>query len=176
MDPPLAPTVRGLACPPAPPSDPCYGNLRVSWGNCDAWKPQKVGGCGWTRCPRNSDLSHIAQDTARAWFRGVGAHCADFGAFCRLFGPFLGHIVEWKGTKGLFGTVKSSRTWSVATASLCSAVLTEFRGRFGPKKAVLGHKMRSFGRAHPHLAPPPRGATGEFLAENLDLARALPRL
>ena len=55
-------------------------------------------------------------------------------------------------------------------------VRTGFRGRFGPKKAVLGHKMRSFGRAPPDVAPPPRGATGVFLAENLDLARAPPRL
>ena len=44
------------------------------------------------------------------------------------------------------------------------------------KKAVLGHKMRSFGRAPPDLAPLPRGATGAFLAQNLDLARAPPRL
>ena len=108
---------------------------------------------------------------------GVMVHIAQilvlFGAF---FGPFLGHIVQLKGTRGLFGTVKSSRTWSVATVSLRLAVLTGFRGRFGPKKAVLGHKMRSFGRAPPDLAPPPRGATGEFLAENLDLARPPPRL
>ena len=58
----------------------------------------------------------------------------------------------------------------------CLAVFTGFRGRFGPKKAVLGHKMRSFGRAPPDLAPPPRAATGEFLAQNLDLARPPPRL
>ena len=51
-------------------------------------------------------------------------------------------------------------------------ILTEFQGRFGPKKAVLGHKMRSFGMSPPNLAPPAPGATGEFLAENLDLARA----
>ena len=57
VDPPLAPTVRGLAGPPAAPSDHWYGSLRVSLGNSTAWKPQKVGGCGWTRCPRNSGLS-----------------------------------------------------------------------------------------------------------------------
>ena len=44
------------------------------------------------------------------------------------------------------------------------------------KKAVLGHKMRSFRRAPADLVPLPRGATGEFLAENLDLARAPPRV
>ena len=117
------PTVRGLAGPPAAPSDYWYGGLRVSLGDSEAWKPQKVGGCGWTRCPRNRTLSHVAQDTARSWFRGAGAHCADFGAFWRLFGPFLGHIVELEGTKGPFVTRKSSRTWSVAADCLLLAVL-----------------------------------------------------
>ena len=136
VDPPLAPTVRGLGCSPAPPIDHRYGGLGVSLGESQAWKPQKVGGCGWTRCPRNQILSHIAQDTARAWFRGVGAHCADFGAFWRLFGPFLGHIVELKGTRGLFDTVKSSGTCSVATASLRLGVSPGFGGYFGRKMAV----------------------------------------
>ena len=104
MDSPLAPAVRGPGCPPAPPSDHWYRGLGGSLGDSEAWKPQKVGGCGWTRCPRNSDLSHVAQDTALSWFRGVGVHCADFGAFWRLFGPFLGHIVESKGNTGLFDT------------------------------------------------------------------------
>ena len=110
VDPPLALAGRGPGCPPAAPSDHRYGGLGVSLGDSEAWKPQKVGGCGWTRCPRNWDLSHVVQDTARAWFRGVGAYCAVFGAFWRLFGPFLGHIVELKGTRGLFDTLKSSRT------------------------------------------------------------------
>ena len=176
VDPPLAPAVRGPGCPPAPPSDHWYGGLGGLLGDSETWKPQKVGARGWTRCPRNSDLSHVAQDTARSWFRGVGAHGADFGAFWRLFGPFLGHIVELGGNKELLVTVKSSRTWSVASVCLHLAVWTGFRGGFGPKKAVLGHKMRRFGRAPPELAPLPRGATGEFLAQNLDLARAPPRL
>ena len=85
VDPPLAPTVRGPGCPPAPPSDHWYGGLGGSLGDSEVWKPQKVGGCGWTRCPRNSDLSHVAQDTARAWFRGVGAHCAGFWGFLAPF-------------------------------------------------------------------------------------------
>ena len=106
VDPPLAPIVRGPGCPPAPPSDHWYRGLGGSVGDSEACKPQKVGGCGWTKCPGNSDLSHVAQDTARAWFRGVGAHGADFGAFWRLFGTFLGHVVQLKGTRGLFDTVK----------------------------------------------------------------------
>ena len=39
VDPPLAPTQRGLASPPAAPSDHWYGGLRVSLGCCEAWKP-----------------------------------------------------------------------------------------------------------------------------------------
>ena len=68
VDPPLAPTLRGLHCPPAPPSDHWYGGLGVSLGDFKACKPQKVGGCGWNKCPWNSVLSHVAQDTARSWF------------------------------------------------------------------------------------------------------------
>ena len=68
VDPPVAPTVRGPGCPPAPPSDHWYGALGGLLGDSEGWKPQKVGGWGWTRCPRNSDLSHVAQDTARSWF------------------------------------------------------------------------------------------------------------
>ena len=176
VDPPLAPAGRGPGCPPAAPSDHRYGGLRVSLGDSEGWKPQKVGGWGWTRCPRNRILSHVPQDTVRAWFRGVGAYCADFGAFCRLFGPFLGHIVELKGTRGLFDTAKSSRTCSVATVSLRLGVSPGFGGYFGRKMAVFGPKLRRFGRAPPDLAPPPRGTTGEFLAPKLDLARAPPRL
>ena len=96
-----------------------------------------------------------------------------FGAF---FGPFLGHIVELKGTRGLFDTAKSSRRWSVATVSLRLDVLPGYGGYFGRKKAVFGPKLRRFGRAPPDLAPPPRAATGEVLAQNLDLARPPPRL
>ena len=43
-------------------------------------------------------------------------------------------------------------------------------------RAVFGPKLRRFGRAPPDLAPPPRAATGEFLAPNSDLARPPPRL
>ena len=49
-------------------------------------------------------------------------------------------------------------------------------GLFWAKMAVFGPKLRRFGRAPPDLAPPPRAATGEFLAQNLDLARAPPRI
>ena len=126
VDPPLAPTVRGLASPPAAPSDHWYGGQRVSLGDSEAWKPQKLGGCRWTRCPRNWDLSHVTQDTARSWFRGAGAHCAVFGAFRHLSGPFLGHIVELGGNEGPLVIEKSSRTWIVAALCLPLAVLNPY--------------------------------------------------
>ena len=44
------------------------------------------------------------------------------------------------------------------------------------KNGVLWHGIRSFRRAPPELAPPPRGTTGEFLAQILDLATPPPRL
>ena len=108
---------------------------------------------------------------------GVLVHIAHIlGPFGRLFGPFLGPIVELKGSRGLFDTAKSSRTCSVATISLRLGVSPGFAGYFGRKMATFGPKLRRFGRAPPDLAPPPRAATGEFLAQNLDLARPLPRL
>ena len=118
-----------------------------------------MGGCGWTRCPRNRILSHVAQDMARAWFRGVGAHCAHFGAFWRLLGPFLGHIVELKGPRGLFDTLKSSRTCSVATVSLCFGVLPGFEAYFGRKWLFLAQNCADLGGHLPTLrhrpGPPP---------------------
>ena len=39
VDPPLAPTVRGLAGPPAAPSDHWYAGPRVSLGDSKAFKP-----------------------------------------------------------------------------------------------------------------------------------------
>ena len=49
-----------------------------------------------------------------------------FGAFWRLLGPFLGHIVELEGTKGPLVTVKSSRTWNVVAVCLRLAVLNPY--------------------------------------------------
>ena len=176
-DPALAPTVRGPACPPAPPSDHWYGGLGGSLGDSEAWKPQKVGSCGWTRCLRNSDLSHVPGNFRPVLGFGLWVRIAQvFGDFWRLFGPFLGHIVELKGTRELFDTSKSSRTCSVDTVSLRLVVSPGFWGCFGRKMAVFGPKVRRLGRAPPNLAPPPRAATGEFVAKHLDLARPLPRL
>ena len=99
-----------------------------------------------------------------------------FWGFLDPFGSFLGHIVKFKGTRGLFYTVKSSCTWSAPTVSLRLGVSPGFGGYFGRKMAVFGPKLHRFGRAPPDLAPPLRAATGEFLAQNLDLLKPPARL
>ena len=142
MDPPLAPTVRGPGYPPAPPSDHWYGGLGVSLGESEAHKPQKIGGCGWTRCPWNFGFEPRSPKYGPFLVLGCRGKC------CAQFGPFFGRfsdIAELEGSKGFFVTKKSEGTWSVQTVSLPLAVLTMFRGCFGPKKAVLGHKMCGFG-------------------------------
>ena len=153
MDPRLAPTVRGLGCPPAPPSDNWYGGLCVSLGDLEAWKPQKVGGCGWTRCPRNSVLSHIAQDMARSWFRACLTQTAHIQA---IFCHFWAVSRTYRGAKGqeraLFhGAIEAHRCNRV-TVPLCLAVLSGVRGHFGPKKAVLGGHLPTW-RPCPGVPP-----------------------
>ena len=96
-----------------------------------------MGGCGWTRCPRNRILSHVAKDMAYSWFVAVG--------IWSFWGPFWavsGHIIELEGRKELVDTGKSSRMWSVPTVSLRLAVLNVFQGFFGPKMAVFGPKLQ----------------------------------
>ena len=126
-----------------------------------------MGNCGWTRCPRNSDLSHVAQDTACSWFWGFLTHAVYIQA---IFSHFLGRsrdtIAELEGNKRLFAVRKARHTWPALTIFLRWSVLPGFQGPFGPKKAVLGHKMGTFRKSPPHLVPPSRGAIGTFLAEN----------
>ena len=68
LDPPLPPTARGLCCPPATQSDHWCEGVGISLGDSEAWKPQKVGGCGWNGCPQKLVWSQVTQDTARSWF------------------------------------------------------------------------------------------------------------
>ena len=60
--------------------------------------------------------------------------------------------------------------------SLRLSILNEFRDCFGPKKAVLGAHNAQFWEGTSQLGAPGPGRHGEFLAQNLDLARAPPRL
>ena len=94
VDPPLAPTVRGPGCPPAPPSDHWYGGLSGSLGDSEAWKPQKVGACRWTRCPQNYGFE--PRNPVYALSLVSGCWCA-LRRFLGLFGAFLGRFsdISW---------------------------------------------------------------------------------
>ena len=87
-----------------------------------------MGGCGWTRCPRHWFLSHVAQDTARSWFRGAGAHCAVFSGF---LAPF------WAVSRtycGIGGHQRAPGHWKVKPHLRCSSCL----GSFGCFEPLLG--------------------------------------
>ena len=71
LHPLMALTMRGPGYLLAPSSDHRVAGLVISLGDFEAWKPQKMGGCVWTRCPHGLDLSHVAQHTARSWFRAI---------------------------------------------------------------------------------------------------------
>ena len=91
------------------------------------------------------------------------------------FGSFNIHIMKLEGSKGLVVTGQSRRALIIANLSPPLSTLTRYQGRFGPKSIVFGHKMRGYGRAPPDLARPTAGTTGEFVAQNVDLARPQPR-
>ena len=120
-------------------------------GDSEAWYPQKVGGCGWSRCPQSSDLNHVAQDAACSRFRGRWIVLKwPFLAICL---PFLAQPVELEDKKGLcHGEVKAHVECRNRFPSFgCFAwVLGPF---WAKKKAVFGQKMCSFGRVPPDLAP-----------------------
>ena len=80
------------ACSLPQPSGPRYWGLGVRLGNSEGWKPQKVGGCGWSRCPRNRILSHVAQDMAYSWFVAVG--------IWSFWGPFWAVSGTYHGVRG----------------------------------------------------------------------------
>ena len=58
----------GLSPPPNPTHNGVAGIAEVRLGPYEVWKPQKVGVCAWERCPRNCDLSHVAQGTVKSRF------------------------------------------------------------------------------------------------------------
>ena len=74
------------------PSGPRYWGLGVRLGNSQGWKPQKVGGCGWSRWPRNRILSHVAKDMAYSWFVAVG--------IWSFRGPFWAVSGTYHGVRG----------------------------------------------------------------------------
>ena len=56
--------------------------------------------------------------------------------------------MELEGKKGLLVAGQSRCTCSVQTVCLRLVILIGFQGRFGPKKAALGHKISSFLEGH----------------------------
>ena len=81
-----------------------------------------------------------------------------FWGFLAPFWAVLGHIVELKGTRGLFDTVKSSRTWSVAAVCLRLGVSPGFGGYFGQKWLFLAQNSADLGGHLPtwrHRPGPP---------------------
>ena len=161
VDPLLARTVCGPCCPPAAPSDHWYGGLCVLLGDSEAWKPQKVGGCGWIWCPRNSVFSHVAQDTARSWFWACLSQTTHIWT---IFGHFWAVSRTYRGARGQERALCHGAIKAHVEFLNCFPSFGRFDWLSGPfwakKKAVFGAQNRNFGRAPPDLAPPPRGATG----------------
>ena len=157
VDPPLAPTVRGPGCPPAAPSDHRYGGLGVSLGDSEGWKPQKVGGCRRTRCPRNLVLSHVAQDTARSWFRGVWCTLHRFWGF---LAPFWAVSRTYRGARGQKGALCHG---AIEAHVECSNRLPSFRrfdwvsGPYWAKKVCLGAQNAQFWEGTSRLGAPAPG-------------------
>ena len=167
----FVPYLRKPGCPPAPPSDHTYAGLGVSLVKLEAWKPQKVGGCGWTRCPRNSVLSHVAQDTTRPWFRARSTQTAHIHAiFCRFWAVSRTH-------RGFRGQQRAVGHRAIEAHVECRNRLPSF-GRIKWVSGPIWAKKGCFGAQNVRLSEGTSrlGATGEFLAQNLDLERAPPRL
>ena len=157
VDPPLAPTVRMPGCPPAPPSEHWYGGLGVLLGDSEAWKPQKVGGCGWTRCPQNVVLSHVAEDTAHSWFWVCLTQRAHIQA---IFSHFWAVSRTYRGVRGQKRAVGHGATEAHVA---CSNRLPSFgrfewvSGPFGAKKGCFGAQNARFWEGTSRLGAPAPG-------------------
>ena len=151
---PLAPAVRGLRCPPAPPSDHWYEGLVGLLGDSEAWKPQQVGGCGWTRCPRNSDLSHAAQDTARSWGWGC------FDTIAHIQAIFLAVSRTYRGVRR---QERALCHGAIEAHVQCSNHFPSFgcfdwvSGRFWAKKGHFGAQSTQFLEGTSRLGAPAPG-------------------
>ena len=92
VDPFGHPPVWAWACSLPQPSGPRYWGVGARLGKSEGSKPQKVGGCGWSRCPRNRILSHVAKDMACSWFVAVG--------IWSFWGPFGAVSGTYHGVRG----------------------------------------------------------------------------
>ena len=157
VDPALAPTVPRLGCPPAAPSDHWYRGLGDSLGDSEASKPQKVGACGWTRCPRNLVLSHVAQDTARSWFRAYLTQLAHIQA---IFGHFWAVSRTNRGARGQQRALGHGAIEADVECSNCFPSFGRFDwllGPFWPKKGCFGAQNAQFWEGTSRLGAPAPG-------------------
>ena len=121
---------------PQPSGPRCWG-LGVCLGKFEGWKPQKVGGCRWTRCPRNHILSHVTKDMACSWFVAVG--------IWSFWGPFWDVSGTYHGVRGL----QRARWHGKAKPHVgCARALPLFGrfecvpGLFWPKNCFFGPKRQ----------------------------------
>ena len=149
---------------------PWYGGLGVSLGVFEPWKRQKVGGCGWNRCPWNFDLSHVAQDTTCSWIWGWYAHSGP------ILAVFLAAFRTYRGVRGQQRALchKNIKLHMVFSTRFPSFARFEQVARLflaKRKKAIFVSKWRKFGSTPPDLAPTPQGAIGELWAQIQHLGR-----
>ena len=157
VDPLLAPTVPGPSCLAAPPSDHWCGGLGISLGDSEAWKPQKVGGCGWNRCPTNSVLSHIAQDTARSWFWACLAQMTHIQA---TFSHFWAVSRTYRGVRKQQRALGHGEIKAHMDCCNCSPSFGRFEwvlGPFGAKKGCFGAQNAQFWEGTSRLSAPAPG-------------------
>ena len=154
VDPPLAPTVPSAS---APPSDRWHGGLRVSLGECEAWKPPKVGGCGWTRCPQNLVLSHVAQDTARSWFWG---NLNKLRTFWAIFSHFWSVLRTYRGVRGQQGALCHEEIKAHVECTNCFGSFVRFEwvsGPFWAEEGCFGAQNAQFWEGTSRLGAPALG-------------------
>ena len=149
-----------------------FSPLSPAWqqqptGESEARKPQKMGGCGWTTCPENSLVSHVAQYTARVCFWACFTQITDIEA---TFNHFWAVSRTCRGARGQQRALVHG---AIEAHVVCRNRLPSFGcsnwvlGPFWAKNSCFEAQNASFWGASPDLAPPPRGATGECFAQNL---------
>ena len=160
--PTLGPNRARVGCPPAAPSDHWYRGLCVSVGDSEAWKPQKAGGCGRTRCPRNSVLSHGAQDTAHCWFRACLTRIVHIQAILRQFWAVSRTYRGARGQERALGHSAIEAHVECRKRLPWLAVLTEYWVVLGQKRLFWSTKCAVLGGHLPTRRPCPGAPSVSF--------------
>ena len=80
--------------------------------------------------PSECVFTHAAQDMAYSWVGVVSGQSTQIlELFWALFWEFLGHIVKFQGTKGLFDMRKPSRIWNVSTVFQWFSLVQDTRAK-----------------------------------------------